>query len=78
MVHGVGDLPFFHPTKPVADKGQVYFFTGFTQGLNLCQSQRGVNAKSLVFQEQLASCLEHFIGGNRQNFGHECFGSGLC
>lgn len=50
MVHGVGDLSFFHPAETVANKGQVHFFTGFTQGFNLCQSQRGANNESLMFQ----------------------------
>jgi hypothetical protein len=71
MVHSVGNLPLFHPTETVANKGQIHFFAGFTQRFNLRQSQRGANSESLMFQQQLASCAEDFTGGNRQNFSHE-------
>jgi hypothetical protein len=73
MVHGVGDLSFFHPAETVANKSQIHFFTGFTQGFNLRQSQRGANDESLMLQQKLASCVEEFTGGNGQNFGHECW-----
>jgi hypothetical protein len=71
LVHSVGNFPLFHSSEAVANKGQVDFFTGFTQGLNLRQSQRGANSESFVFQQQSSSCVEHFTGRNRQNFGHE-------
>jgi hypothetical protein len=57
----------------MADQSQVNLLT-LAQSLNLSQSQRRTNREAFMLQQQLPSCLERFIRGNRQYFGHEIFG----
>jgi hypothetical protein len=73
VVNGVGHLALFHSPETMADQSQIHLFN-LAQSLNLSQSQRRTDGEAFMFQQQLPSCLESFIRGNRQYFGHELFG----